>query len=67
LAELALVFQWFNSFAWLYRKQVENNLEFLTDDSMINRRGIERTQYQLSLLKVSVPHLPSLKEIMNSS
>ncbi|MES1221309.1 MAG: peptidase M56, BlaR1, partial [Bacteroidota bacterium] len=26
LAEIVLVFQWFNPFAWLYRKQVETNL-----------------------------------------
>jgi hypothetical protein len=29
LAELVLVFQWFNPFAWLYRGELENNLEFL--------------------------------------
>ncbi len=58
LAEIVLVFQWFNPFAWLYRKQVETNLEYLTDDSMVNNRGIERSGYQLNLLKVAAPHLP---------
>jgi len=28
LAEMAVVLQWFNPFAWLYRREVENNLEF---------------------------------------
>lgn len=58
LAEAVLVFQWFNPFAWLYRKQVETNLEYLTDDSMVNNKGIDRSGYQLNLLKVAAPHLP---------
>lgn len=58
LAELMLVVQWFNPFAWLYRKEVENNIEFLTDDSVIRTDGIEKVSYQLSLLKVSASHLP---------
>jgi beta-lactamase regulating signal transducer with metallopeptidase domain len=57
LAELALVIQWFNPFAWLYRREVENNLEFLTDRSVLCRPEIERTAYQLSLLRVSLPHV----------
>lgn len=28
LAEIVLIFQWFNPVAWLYRKELENNLEF---------------------------------------
>ena len=58
LAELALVFQWFNPLAWLYRREVENNLEFLTDRSVLQHPHIERLSYQLSLLRVSAPHLP---------
>ncbi|MBB5397357.1 M56 family metallopeptidase [Mucilaginibacter sp. AK015] len=57
LAELMLVFQWFNPFAWLYRKELENNLEFLTDNDVLNNNGAEREIYQMSLLKVSVPNL----------
>jgi len=57
MAELMLVLQWFNPFAWLYRKEVENNLEFLTDDSVLGHKEVERTSYQMSLLKVSAPHL----------
>ena len=56
LAEIAVVLQWFNPFAWLYRREVENNLEFLTDASVLER--VERSAYQLSLLRVSAPHLP---------
>lgn len=58
LAEIVLIFQWFNPFAWLYRKEVENNLEFLTDDQMVQHEKVEASVYQLSLLKVSAPHFP---------
>ncbi|MDR3697276.1 M56 family metallopeptidase [Mucilaginibacter sp.] len=57
VAELMLVLQWFNPFAWLYRTEVENNLEFLTDDAVLGHEEVERSSYQMSLLKVSAPHL----------
>ncbi|MFB9844713.1 M56 family metallopeptidase [Mucilaginibacter ginsenosidivorans] len=57
LAELVLVFQWFNPFAWLYRGELENNLEFLTDETVLGHNPVEKESYQMSLLKVSVPHL----------
>lgn len=56
LAELVLVFQWFNPFAWLYRKELESNLEFLTDDSLLQNNAVAMETYQLSLLKVAVPN-----------
>ena len=37
LAELLIVVQWFNPFAWLYRRAVENNLEYLTDAEVLRR------------------------------
>lgn len=58
LAEIILVFQWFNPFAWLYRKEMENNLEFLTDDQVLHHPQVEKASYQMSLLKVSAPHFP---------
>ncbi len=57
IAELVLVLQWFNPFAWLYRTEVESNLEFLTDDAVLEHKEVERSSYQMSLLKVSAPHL----------
>ena len=41
LAEIVVVLQWFNPFVWLYRKEVENNLEFLTDASVLTHREVE--------------------------
>jgi beta-lactamase regulating signal transducer with metallopeptidase domain len=58
LAELALIFQWFNPFAWLYRKAVEDNLEFLTDNDLLKDQNIDPGSYQMSLVKVSAPHFP---------
>ncbi len=56
IAEGVLVFQWFNPFAWIYRRELENNLEFLTDQSVLSNDGVEKETYQVSLLKVSAPH-----------
>jgi beta-lactamase regulating signal transducer with metallopeptidase domain len=58
LAEILIVLQWFNPFAWLYRKEVENNLEFLTDQALLRTHEVERSAYQLSLLKVAAPNQP---------
>ena len=57
LAELLLIMLWFNPFIWLFRKTISNNLEFLTDQSMLTK-GFPKQAYQLSLLKVSAPQFP---------
>ena len=54
LAEFLVIIFWFNPFAWLYRKSITNNIEFLTDYEMLGK-GVEKETYQYSLLKVSVP------------
>lgn len=59
IAELALVFQWFNPFAWMYRRAMEDNLEFLTDNELLASSDIEPASYQMSLVKVSAPHFPA--------
>src|SRR5207253_812991 len=67
-AEIMLVFQWFNPFAWIYRREVEDNLEFLTDDQLTQKEHVNKQRYQLSLLKVSAPHFPlSLTNNYNQS
>ncbi|MEM6769961.1 MAG: M56 family metallopeptidase [Bacteroidota bacterium] len=58
LAELVIVFQWFNPFAWWYRSAIEHNLEFLTDAEML-RIGNDPESYQLSLVKVAIPNFPN--------
>ncbi len=56
IAEIMVVFQWFNPLAWFYRKEIENNLEFLTDHTVIDRYQVKQHDYQLNLLRVSVPN-----------
>jgi len=58
LAEMVIIFQWFNPFAWQYRKALENNLEYLTDDQLLHHPQVERESYQMSLFKVSAPQFP---------
>jgi hypothetical protein len=58
LAEAVIVFQWFNPFAWQWRKALESNLEFLTDNEMLQQDTVEKESYQFSLLKVAAPHFP---------
>jgi beta-lactamase regulating signal transducer with metallopeptidase domain len=58
LAEIVLVFQWFNPFAWLWRKELESNLEFFTDNHLLQKDAVKKEAYQVSLLKVAAPHFP---------
>lgn len=57
LAEFLLIMLWFNPFVWLFRKVISNNLEYLTDQSMLTQ-GFPKQDYQLSLFKVSAPQFP---------
>ncbi len=57
LAEILVVLQWFNPLAWLYRKAIEDNLEYLTDATVL-QAGVDRSAYQLNLLQVAVPSFP---------
>ena len=52
MASLLVVTQWFNPFAWSYRKAIENNLEFEVDKAMLNN-GISAQNYQLNLLRLT--------------
>lgn len=51
LAELSVVFYWFNPGVWLMKKAVKENLEFITDQKIL-RKGMDRKAYQYSLLGV---------------
>ncbi|WP_412561401.1 M56 family metallopeptidase [Winogradskyella sp. MIT101101] len=54
ITQLACVVFWFNPFIWLYKKEIEQNLEFIADDKAQNFSECEKS-YQLVLLKSSVP------------
>jgi hypothetical protein len=49
MAELFVLINWFNPVAWLFRKSVIENLEFLADSAVL-RNGTDPTKYQLSIL-----------------
>lgn len=52
LAELICVLNWYNPFVWLIKYAIKQNLEFLADDTVINK-GVDKKNYQYLLLKVT--------------
>ncbi|GAA4182870.1 M56 family metallopeptidase [Sphingobacterium ginsenosidimutans] len=52
LFEMILVCCWYNPFVWFMRRAIRQNLEFLTDQQVLNK-GIDKQTYQYSLLNVS--------------
>jgi hypothetical protein len=56
VAHLFVVLLWFNPFVWLYKKAIQENLEYITDSEVI-KRSESRTIYQKLLLKTSLPDL----------
>ncbi|HUR11575.1 MAG TPA: M56 family metallopeptidase [Flavitalea sp.] len=50
--ELLCILNWYNPFAWLIRKAIRQNLEFIADHALISN-GLDRKQYQYLLLKVT--------------
>lgn len=63
--ELYMAFFWFSPFAWMYRKALKQNLEYLADAVAIEQ--IENKMlYQYTLLKFSLPfHMPQLVNSFN--
>ncbi|MGI0107952.1 M56 family metallopeptidase [Salinimicrobium sp. WS361] len=53
LTSLAVYLLWFNPLAWLYRKSVVQNLEYLADKEVIKAQ-VSKKEYQKTLLKISV-------------
>jgi beta-lactamase regulating signal transducer with metallopeptidase domain len=51
LAELLCLFNWYNPFAWLIKRSIRQNLEFIADNKVLEN-GIGKKQYQYLLLKV---------------
>ncbi|GHV14358.1 hypothetical protein FACS1894179_01690 [Bacteroidia bacterium] len=51
-AELLCAFFWWNPFAWLIKKEIKINLEYLADQEVLNR-GYNLKEYQYILLQVS--------------
>ena len=49
LTELFVMINWFNPVAWLFRRAVIQNLEYLADSAVL-QKGTDPTKYQLSIL-----------------
>ena len=50
-AEFLCLLNWFNPFAWMLRRSIRQNLEFIADHKVLEN-GINRKEYQYLLLKV---------------
>jgi bla regulator protein blaR1 len=57
LAELSTIFYWFNPGVWLMKKAIRENIEFITDNKIL-QNGADTKQYQYSLLNVSFAAAP---------
>lgn len=53
IGELLVSLQWFNPFAWLLRKSISENLEYLVDEEML-KAGTNAKAYQYSLLSLTM-------------
>ncbi|MDF2193107.1 M56 family metallopeptidase [Paraflavitalea sp. CAU 1676] len=51
-SELLCITNWYNPFAWLIRKAIRQNLEYIADHQVL-QSGLDRKQYQYLLLKVT--------------
>lgn len=52
LAELSIVFYWFNPGVWLLKRAIRENIEFITDGKILNS-GVNSEEYQFSLINVN--------------
>lgn len=59
LAQVSLVFYWFNPGVWLLRQALHENLEFHTDYRVLQSGLLDNKSYQYSLLHQSVQAQPS--------
>ena len=52
LAELLIIVNWYNPFAWLIRYSIRQNLEFIADGAVLDG-GLDKKDYQYHLLKTT--------------
>ncbi len=53
LIQLFVVFQWFNPFVWMYKKDLQQNLEYIADKTA-QKQSLNNKKYQYLLLKTSI-------------
>ena len=52
LAEISVIFYWFNPGIWLMKRAVRENIEFITDRKIL-QKGTDSKAYQYSLLNIT--------------
>ena len=55
LVHISTILFWFNPFMWLYKKDIEQNLEYIADDKTQQKVTCKKS-YQTLLLKTSIPN-----------
>ncbi len=58
LSEIAVIVLWFNPFIWFFRKEVEKNIEYQTDNLILDTNAAEKDSYQINLLKIATFNKP---------
>jgi TonB-dependent SusC/RagA subfamily outer membrane receptor len=66
IMEILCIINWFNPFAWMMRKAVRENLEFIADQQVLET-GVDAREYQYLLLKVTGVIHPGLSHHFNIS
>ena len=66
IAEILCAFAWFNPFAWLLKREIRLNLEFLADKNVMSA-GCELQNYQFNLLKISCQNRTKITNNFNFS
>jgi beta-lactamase regulating signal transducer with metallopeptidase domain len=67
IGELLIALQWFNPFAWLLRKSISENLEYLVDEEMLIA-GTNAKDYQYSLLSLTMAgSMPAITNNFNTN
>jgi beta-lactamase regulating signal transducer with metallopeptidase domain len=58
IAEIAVILLWFNPLIWVFRREVEKNMEYETDELMLKGTTVEKEKYQMNLLKIATYRKP---------
>src|SRR3970282_888040 len=58
LTEIAVIVLWFNPLIWVFRKEVEKNIEYETDELLLKGKTVEKERYQMNLLKIATRKKP---------
>ena len=58
LSEIAIIVLWFNPIVWMFKKEVEKNIEYQTDALLLESPVVEPQSYQMNLLQIGVERKP---------